>query len=271
MLLNYFLLILTLTARVSLGIMGSCKTSRKCCDGKDPNCIVNQDNEVHGEYVEPCYCDHGCLELGDCCPDFKDYCGVIDCRVGEWSEWSDCDVDCGIGTSIRNREIIHPSSNGGKECPHLNEKQSCTASKCNMKKWDKISPLRETAMLLPGKYAPQHRRSGRKYDVRANLKSYKYQEKKMEYCVIFDIEKSMKSCQRNEDTLDLIRGNEICVSCDSKAQREHLGDRCTGHGVEGKLTRFKNILSPSCHGKWIRKRIVQGKCPCSQGPDFIFV
>ncbi len=27
------------------------------------------------EAVEPCYCDHGCLEVGDCCPDFKDYCG----------------------------------------------------------------------------------------------------------------------------------------------------------------------------------------------------
>ena len=23
----------------------------------------------------PCYCDHNCLNMGDCCPDFKDYCG----------------------------------------------------------------------------------------------------------------------------------------------------------------------------------------------------
>ena len=25
----------------------------------------------------PCYCDHNCLNMGDCCPDFKDYCGGI--------------------------------------------------------------------------------------------------------------------------------------------------------------------------------------------------
>ncbi|KAL9692172.1 hypothetical protein quinque_000091, partial [Culex quinquefasciatus] len=25
--------------------------------------------------VKPCYCDHACLKLRDCCPDFKSYCG----------------------------------------------------------------------------------------------------------------------------------------------------------------------------------------------------
>ena len=33
------------------------------------NAIIEDPND------EPCYCDHGCLDVGDCCPDFKDYCG----------------------------------------------------------------------------------------------------------------------------------------------------------------------------------------------------
>jgi hypothetical protein len=65
-------------------------------------------------------------------------------------------------------------------------------------------------------------------------------------------------------------GNTVCVQCDSKAQRGHLGGRCTGHGSDEKRTRFKNILTPRCHGKWTRMDI-KDECPCKNGPDFIFV
>lgn len=40
-------------------------------DPTDTNIILNFSGES-------CYCDHGCLDMGDCCPDYKDYCG------GEW-------------------------------------------------------------------------------------------------------------------------------------------------------------------------------------------
>ena len=65
-------------------------------------------------------------------------------------------------------------------------------------------------------------------------------------------------------------GNEVCVACEAKAVRDHLGDRCTGHGVDGKSTRFKNVITPACHGKWARVR-VEDECPCKNGPHFIFV
>ena len=68
----------------------------------------------------------------------------------------------------------------------------------------------------------------------------------------------------------LLAGNTVCVQCDNKAQRGHLGGRCQGHGAEGKRTRFKNILTPRCHGKWTRMEITTD-CPCKNGPDFIFV
>ena len=57
---------------------GSCAASRKCCDGKDTDCVVQKadiNSIIEDLTDEPCYCDHGCLEMGDCCPDFKDYCG----------------------------------------------------------------------------------------------------------------------------------------------------------------------------------------------------
>ena len=76
---------------------GSCRAAKKCCDGKDANCVVQngnqnsntislnsilQDNGNDGypddidlDDLMPCYCDHGCMSVGDCCSDFKDYCG----------------------------------------------------------------------------------------------------------------------------------------------------------------------------------------------------
>ena len=54
---------------------GSCRAAKKCCDGKDSDCLVENSLIENNNYVEPCYCDHGCLDVGDCCPDFKDYCG----------------------------------------------------------------------------------------------------------------------------------------------------------------------------------------------------
>jgi len=256
---------------------GSCRAARKCCDGSDADCTVeavdiNSLIEDYSNEVEPCYCDHGCLDVGDCCPDFKDYCGVIDCKVSEWSSWSKCNVACGIGTSVRTRQIIRPESNGGLQCPPLEEKRTCKASQCSKRRLDKISAFRETAMLLPGKYAPKTSENSiaNKYYVRSNLRSYTRPVEKERYCVVFRVDKAMKSCLRDRDTTDLKYGNTVCVQCNDKAQRDHLGGRCQGHGTDSKRTRFKNILTPKCHGKWTRLEITDD-CPCKDGPDFVFV
>ena len=72
--------VLTLSAAgPALGLQGSCRAAKKCCDGKDTDCAVSQSEQQNSVLVdlleEPCYCDHGCLAMGDCCLDFKDYCG----------------------------------------------------------------------------------------------------------------------------------------------------------------------------------------------------
>lgn len=57
---------------------GSCRESAQCCSGRDSSCVVQKTpiNTINEDpYEKPCYCDHACLKLGDCCGDFKSYCG----------------------------------------------------------------------------------------------------------------------------------------------------------------------------------------------------
>jgi len=265
---------------------GSCRAARMCCDGKDTECCP-QKNDINSIVPDledvPCYCDHGCLDMGDCCPDFKDYCGVIDCEVSEWTEWSECSSKCGTGKSTRTRTVVRPESNGGVSCPDLSQSRVCQGEQCGRRPTQSggrssgasrrhkstSSALRETGMLLPGKYSQTEQKVD-KYDVRQNLKSFVVEENSDQYCVVFKVDKAMKSCSFNDETISLRRGNQVCVSCESKATRPHLGDRCSGHGVNNKATRFKNVITPGCHGRWTRIE-VSDSCPCENGPDFIFV
>ena len=61
---------------------GSCREASLCCNGRDSSCVVQKTpiNVINEDpNVKPCYCDHACLKLGDCCEDFKSHCG------GKWS------------------------------------------------------------------------------------------------------------------------------------------------------------------------------------------
>ena len=62
---------------------GKCGIPENCCTGRDSSCFVNNgetpgnDNELisfDNSISEPCYCDEGCLETGDCCPDYEAVC-----------------------------------------------------------------------------------------------------------------------------------------------------------------------------------------------------
>ncbi|XP_069683285.1 somatomedin-B and thrombospondin type-1 domain-containing protein-like isoform X2 [Periplaneta americana] len=68
--------VLVLQARRAAG--GSCRESKLCCPGRDSSCVVQKapPNAIIEDLSDkPCYCDHACLKLGDCCADFKDACG----------------------------------------------------------------------------------------------------------------------------------------------------------------------------------------------------
>lgn len=57
---------------------GSCREASLCCSGRDSSCVVQKSplNSIIEDISDkPCYCDHACLKLGDCCDDFKVHCG----------------------------------------------------------------------------------------------------------------------------------------------------------------------------------------------------
>lgn len=57
----------------------SCREASLCCNGRDSSCVVQKAplNTIIEDPIndKPCYCDHACLKLGDCCEDFKQFCG----------------------------------------------------------------------------------------------------------------------------------------------------------------------------------------------------
>lgn len=63
---------------VKQGEAGSCLESALCCNGRDSSCVVQKaplNSIIEDINDKPCYCDHACLKLGDCCDDFKSHCG----------------------------------------------------------------------------------------------------------------------------------------------------------------------------------------------------
>lgn len=54
---------------------GSCAEAKLCCPGRDSSCVVQKTAAVADSAGEkPCYCDHACVKLADCCSDFKKTC-----------------------------------------------------------------------------------------------------------------------------------------------------------------------------------------------------
>eukprot|EP01004_Peranema_trichophorum_P002386 NODE_144_length_3469_cov_340.552002_g122_i1.p1 GENE.NODE_144_length_3469_cov_340.552002_g122_i1~~NODE_144_length_3469_cov_340.552002_g122_i1.p1 ORF type:complete len:1105 (-),score=461.08 NODE_144_length_3469_cov_340.552002_g122_i1:155-2980(-) len=54
----------------------------------------------------------------------------VDCQVSDWSSWSECTATCGGGKQYRTRKVVKNSANGGSECPHQQETQSCNVQVC---------------------------------------------------------------------------------------------------------------------------------------------
>ncbi|OXU30686.1 hypothetical protein TSAR_015653 [Trichomalopsis sarcophagae] len=74
------LALLLLASSLYIGYVsaGSCAESKLCCPGRDSACVVQKTSPnaiIQSLSDKPCYCDHACLKLGDCCDDFKEACG----------------------------------------------------------------------------------------------------------------------------------------------------------------------------------------------------
>lgn len=59
-------------------VAGSCSSAKLCCQGRDSGCVIQKESPnaiIESPRDKPCYCDHACLKLADCCDDFKETCG----------------------------------------------------------------------------------------------------------------------------------------------------------------------------------------------------
>ncbi|XP_023179694.2 uncharacterized protein LOC111605416 [Drosophila hydei] len=212
---------------------GSCREAQLCCNGRDSSCVVQKApvNAIIEDLSDkPCYCDHACLKLGDCCDDFKDHCGVLDCQVGDWGAWSDCDKSCGAGMTTRTRQVLQAAQNGGKHCPSLLQKRACQGYRCHGHRDKKI--LREMALLLPAALTRNHRANDSS-DSRHNLRtryrdSYKH-NRDHEYCVEFEVIKASKACHKLPPYNLMLEGDRITVRCDLEALVQDK-DAATGVG-----------------------------------------
>lgn len=67
---------------------------------------------------------------GNACPQPQvDNCSTdlcpSDCDYSKWSQWGDCDKECGHGAQYRERTIYTNSGYGGKKCPATEVKSYC--------------------------------------------------------------------------------------------------------------------------------------------------
>merc|ERR1711981_491274 len=114
-----------------------CSTSGLCCKHRDSECVAQRvyPNHTVDTSQLPCYCDHACIELEDCCPDYRQFCGVKDCHVSQWGPWSPCSAEkCDdFGAEERHRVVLGHPVNGGLKCPHLLQSKQCQALPCERK------------------------------------------------------------------------------------------------------------------------------------------
>lgn len=60
-----------------------------------------------------------------------------DCKVSDWSQWSECSALCGFGEQYRHRYVVSPSRNGGAVCPILTDKRLCNSARdCRLNYFD---------------------------------------------------------------------------------------------------------------------------------------
>lgn len=55
----------------------------------------------------------------------------VDCKLSEWSQWSECSTSCGPGISERERSMSTPAQYGGRDCAEESyQKKYCTSDIC---------------------------------------------------------------------------------------------------------------------------------------------
>lgn len=259
---------------------GGCSLTGLCCQGKNNTCRVDGPRTSNKDSFT-CFCDSACSELGDCCTDYSKTCLPVDCQLGGWQAWGECDVRCGPGVKTRTRPILVQPMNGGRQCEPTVEKSTCDGTKCKYPRAPGgIEELRETGKILPARFGPW--RDDKAYnpymDIRKNL--FEHYDAKLDdrqrppYCAEYELTDVRQSCQSSTSsapwTRPLVKGATICVECQPTAMRRKLGGRCRGHGVVGKQTRWNAATAQGCDGQWTLK-VTHRECRCNPNSPLSFI
>ncbi|XP_035726472.1 uncharacterized protein LOC118443494 isoform X1 [Vespa mandarinia] len=197
------LVLFALIFYMDTALAGSCSAAKLCCQGRDSGCVIQKESPnaiIESPRDKPCYCDHACLKLADCCDDFKETCGVVDCIVNEWSEWSACNTGCGSGMQKRSRSVRISEKNGGKHCPRLDQIRSCRSfQSCHSGILRPLLHDRSVTLLsfLPGDYNDTEVGIGNEIS------------RMSQRCVAFTIVRASRACKRISSFL--AEGTRICV------------------------------------------------------------
>lgn len=57
---------------------------------------------------------------------------AVDCVVGDWGEWDECNTQCGRGVMTRKRKVVVEARNGGQPCGTVSERRLCWGSNCKV-------------------------------------------------------------------------------------------------------------------------------------------
>lgn len=268
----------------SVSAKQGCKSRGLCCQGKNNECRstrldntrepgknqqIKEDTKNNDGEAKTCFCDSACLDLGDCCEDYRHYCKPVDCIVSaKWNDWGVCSARCGAGVKQRTRRIMRNPLNGGKPCNSTVEKIACEGVNCKVARAPEgLEQLAETGKIIPASYGPW--RKSKVYDpfsdIRRNLFDY-YKSKDVvnrpPYCIKFEVSEATAACNSTDQwSTGLTKGSEICVECQSMAMHKQLGGRCQGQGVLLRETRWNAVLKHGCHGKWVQQRRPE-ECQC---------
>eukprot|EP01006_Ploeotia_vitrea_P040132 TRINITY_DN66404_c3_g4_i3.p1 TRINITY_DN66404_c3_g4~~TRINITY_DN66404_c3_g4_i3.p1 ORF type:complete len:2189 (-),score=999.16 TRINITY_DN66404_c3_g4_i3:889-6498(-) len=165
----------------------------------------------------------------------------VDCKLGEWSSWSECDEPCGPGQESRTRNIVQPERNGGKPCDpkDLVESRACQvkpcAEDCRLTEW---SPWSQCSHAC-GK--------GTKERVRSVISQAKHGGKA---CAPL-IEKQVcneRPCPVNCTVTDWSPWSKCSVSCG-----------------QGTRQRTRDVITENAHGGSACPITVESE-PCNNGP-----
>jgi hypothetical protein len=296
-----------------------CKSRGLCCQGKNNTCRSTRLDNIkvpvrktklkvkEGERVTPlpdddddrkthndksdenndkaksksCFCDSACLDLGDCCEDYKNFCKPVDCIVApKWGDWGACDARCGPGVKQRTRKVTRAPLNGGKPCEPTVEKIPCEGGNCKVARAPEgFEQLGETGKIIPASYGTW--RKSKVYDpfsdIRRNLFDH-YRAKQIatrpSYCTKFELTEVQSPCNVTSEKWPVVltNGSSICVECQTLAMHRELGGRCIGQGVLLRETRWNAVLRAGCHGKWVmQSRQENCRCDADSSASFILL